>query len=109
MIKTLRITTIVAAIMAGLLLVFPVVFGVRSDGKIEELLKEPGVIERFKEAAGTKAREVEGQSPLVTQAEAFGLYLNGPPKPKPVAMPQTAPTLPRPSAPVSTKFRKSVV
>jgi hypothetical protein len=106
MIKTLRITTIVAAILAGLLLVFPIVFGVRSDGKIEELLKSPGVIERFKEAAGTKAREVEGDSPLIKQAVAFGLYLNGgPPKPKPVAMPQTAPTLPRPSVPVSNKFK----
>jgi len=103
MIKTLRITSIVAAILAGILFVFPVVFGVRSDPQIEQFLSSAGVIEKFREAAGNKAKESENQvSPLVKQAEAFALYLN-PPPPKVV---QTAPvtTAPKPMASVTPKF-----
>lgn len=81
MIKTLRITSIVAAILAVIFFVFPVVFGVRSDESIEELLNSPGVIEKFNKSAD-KAKATQSQSsPLVQQAEAFALYLN-PPKPR---------------------------
>ena len=82
MIKTLRITSIVAVVLAAILLVFPVVFGVRSGEHIEELLKSPGVIEKFNKAVGNKAtRSGNETSPLVQQAGAFALYLD-PPKPK---------------------------
>jgi len=82
MIKTLRITSIVATILAAILLVFPVIFGVRSGEDIEELLKSPGVIEKFNEAVGNNAtRSRDETSPLVQQAGAFALYLN-PPTPK---------------------------
>ena len=89
MIKTLRITSIVAAILAVIFFVLPVVFGVRSDKSMEELLNSPGAIENFiNKSAGDKANASQNQiSPLVQQAEAFALYLN-PPKPrvvKPVA------------------------
>ena len=103
MIKTLRITSIVAAILAGILFVFPVVFGVRSDPQIEQFLSSAGVIEKFREAAGNKAKESENQvSPLVKQAESFALYLN--PPPKPVAQVSPVTTAPKPMAPVSPKF-----
>lgn len=82
MIKTLRITSIVATVLAAILLVFPVIFGVRSGEDIEELLKSPGVIEKFNKAVGNKAtRSRDETSPLVQQAGAFALYLN-PPTPK---------------------------
>ncbi|MHC4556432.1 MAG: hypothetical protein ACYTFW_12385 [Planctomycetota bacterium] len=82
MINTLRITSIIAAILAGIFFVFPVVFGVRSDESLEKFLNSPGVIEKFNSAAGDKARQGGSRvSPLVQQAEAFGLYLN-PPKPQ---------------------------
>ena len=103
MIKTLRITSIVAAVLAGILFIFPVIFGVRSDPQIEQLLSSASVIEKFKEAAGNKAKVSENQvSPLAKQADAFALYLN-PPAPKVV---QTAPaaTAPKPMAPVTPKF-----
>jgi len=105
MIKTLRITSIIAVIVAGILFVFPVLFGVRSDGQIKQLLSSPGVIERFKETAGTKIKETGSQvSPLVRQAEAFALVINPPPKPRPVAPASVVPTEPRPPAPVAPKF-----
>ena len=85
MIKTLRITSIVAAVLAAIFVIFfvlPVLFGVRSGEDIEELLNSPGVIEKFNKAVGNKAtRRGDETSPLVQQAGAFALYLN-PPTPK---------------------------
>jgi len=85
MIKTLRITSVVAAILAGIFFVFPVVFGVRSDEQIDAFVSSPGVREKFEAAASSKEKSNESQaSPLVQQAEAFAMYLN-PPKPNPLA------------------------
>ena len=81
MIKTLRITSIVVTVLAAILLVFPVIFGVRSGKDIEELLKSPGVIEKFNKTVGNKAtRRGNETSPLVQQAGQFASYLNPPPK-----------------------------
>ena len=77
MIKTLRITSVVAAILAGVFFVFPVVYGVRSNERIDEFLKLPSVKDKFENAAENKAKAGESRvSPLVEQAEAFALYLN---------------------------------
>ena len=82
MIRTLRITSILAVALAAVLVVFSVVFGVRGDKDIEKLLGEPDVIEKFNKSSGNKAARGASQvSPLVQQAGAFALYLN-PPKPK---------------------------
>ncbi len=79
MINTLRITGVIAVILAGVLFVFPVVFGVRSDEFINEFLGSPGAREKFEKAASSKAQNTqERASPLVQQAEAFALYLNPP-------------------------------
>jgi hypothetical protein len=104
MIKTLRITSIVAAALGGLLLVFPVVCGVRGDSQIEQLLSSPSVVEKFKEAAGNRVKTSDGEaSPLAKQAEALASYLN-PPAPKPTAQPTQAPKIPTPLTPPSAKF-----
>jgi hypothetical protein len=104
MIKTLRITSIAAVVLAGILFIFPVVFGVRGDGQIEQFLNSAGVIAEFREATSNKAKESDQVSPLVKQAEAFALYLNPPPKPRPVVQaPAVTPEI-RPPAPVSAKF-----
>ncbi len=77
MIKTLRITSVVAAILAGVFFVFPVVYGVRSDERIDEFLKLPSLREKFEDVADNQAKAGESRvSPLVEQAEAFALYLN---------------------------------
>ena len=81
MINTLRITSVVAVLLAGVFFVFPVVFGVRSDPQVNEFVASPGVREKFEQAANSKDKSTENRaSPLVQQAEAFALYLN-PPKP----------------------------
>ncbi len=83
MIKTLRITGILAAILAGILFVFPVVFGVQSNEQVEQLLSSPSVVEKFSESKAGKKADLDstGGGPLVKQAKAFALYLN-PPKSK---------------------------
>jgi len=105
MIKTLRITSIVAAILAGILFVFPVIFGVRSDEEAEQLLNSPGVVEQFKKARSSREKASASQSsPLVSQAKVFAGLIN-PPKPTaPVGKPGSRPvTQPRPIT-VSAKF-----
>ncbi len=103
MVKTLRITTITAALLAAGILIFPAVFGARGDKAIEEFLKSPGAIEKFQRARGDEA-EGEGQiSPLVKQARAFALYLN-PPAPKRLTRTATRPSKPRPKV-TSAKFK----
>jgi len=77
MIKTLRITSVVAAILAGVFIVFPVIYGVRKDESIDKFLNLPSAKEKFESAADSKTKKAENQeSPLVKQAEAFALYLN---------------------------------
>jgi hypothetical protein len=106
MINTLRITGVIAVILAGVLFVFLVVFGSRSDELINEFIGSPGARETFEKATSSKAQNNEERaSPLVQQAEAFALYLN-PPKSGVAAGPrdQKATALLRP--PVTTpKFK----
>ncbi len=106
MIKTLRITTGAAALLSVVFFVFPVAFGFRSDVKSEDFLIAAGVIEKFNEAKVDRAKKSGEQIlPLVKQAEAFGLYLNPPPKPvsKRPPRPNRPDAAPRPKK-VSAKF-----
>ncbi len=104
MIKTLRITSYFAVVLAVVFFVFPAVFGVRGDKQIEQFLNSAGVIEKFKEARGDKVEDSRREiSPLVKQAEAFALYLNPPPKPVP-SVPAVK-SGPRPAGPVTAKFK----
>ena len=93
MIKTLRITSILAAVLAVVLVgffVFRIVRGIRGDENVKEFLKSPNVIEKFKTAEGSRTKSFVGQtSPLVKQAQTFALYLN-PPASKP-RIPQPGP------------------
>jgi hypothetical protein len=108
MLKTLRITSVLAVVLAVVFFVLPAVFGVRGDELAEQFLSSPGAIEVFTEAKGQKGEKSDSQvSPLVKEAEAFGLYLN-PPKPKAPPRPAASKrgsSPPRPSVPVSAKFR----
>lgn len=99
MIKTLRITTIIAAFLAVGLLAFPVVYGDWGDEEIEKFLKSPGAIEKFHKAKGAKVKTGSQVSPLVKQAVAFAWIINPPPTPPP----------PRPILPPVARDRKKPV
>jgi hypothetical protein len=109
MIKTLRITSIIVAIATVVLLILPVVYGVRKDSKIEDFLKKPGVVEKFTATNGQNATKNDNQnSPLVKQAMDLSKYFNPPPPPQPKPQPGApAPSTaqaPAPQGPVSVKF-----
>ncbi len=113
MIKTLRITTIIAAILAVGFLAFPAVYGYRYHGveEIEQFLNSPGAVERFKKAKGAKRVKGGDQiSPLVSQALLFKEYLNPTRRPtvsrpaRTQVTPTQVPDIPKPLGPVSVKF-----
>jgi hypothetical protein len=80
MIKTLRITIIVTAILAVVFFVLSAAFGLRRDKDKEAFLAKPSATAVFKKnAAGRAGKEVE--SPLVKQAQTLALRIN-PPKPR---------------------------
>ncbi len=106
MIKTLRITSIIAAIAAAGLLVLPAVYGVRSNPKIEEFLKSPGIVDKFTSAKGQQTSKDPSQnSPLVKAAVDYATIINPtpPPKPAPSAQPSGS-SQPAPPVPVTAKF-----
>ena len=79
MIKTLRITSIIAAILAVGFFTFPAAFGSRNDKGIKQFLSLPSVVEEFRKARGDKHGGDKDQiSPLLKEAKAFGNYLNPP-------------------------------
>jgi len=105
MIKTLRITSIIAVVLAVVFFALPAAFGFRGDKQIEQFLNSAGVIEGFKGAKGEKSGDNQHEiSPLVKQAEAFALYLNPPPKPTPAPSAPGVKSEPRPAGPVAAKF-----
>jgi len=108
MIKTLRITSIAVVILAGIMLAFPVVFGLRGEEQVEQFLSLPGAIEQFSQGRGDNQQESSERqiSPLIKQAEAFALYLNPPPPKLAAGVSPSRPsidTIPRPER-VSAKF-----
>jgi hypothetical protein len=108
MVKTLRITSFAAVVLAVVFFVLPAVFGFRGDAEIEEFLGLPGAIKEFSELRGQARGEGQSQvSPLIKEAESFASYLNPPANPRPAkSVPPEKPSrVPRPSRAVSPKFR----
>ena len=90
MIKTLRITSILAILLACAFLAVPFIFHKRSDPKAEEILKSEDAVEKFTKTQSQRDVKKDAQaSPLVKQAQAFALFLN-PPAPQPTIEEQQA-------------------
>jgi len=103
MIKTLRITSILAVLLACGLLAVPLIFQKHSNPKAEELLKTESAVEKFSKTQNIMADKKDTQtSPLVKQAQAFATFLN-PPKPEPSPEEQQAELEIRPQV-VTSKF-----
>lgn len=77
MIRTLRITSIVAGLLAAALLVLFSMQGVRPDPEVERLLASPGVIEQFRHRPAAKGSP-DTVSALEGLAEGFSRMLNPP-------------------------------
>jgi hypothetical protein len=109
MIRTLRITSIVAGLLAvGLLAVFSVV-GVRADPELEKLLKSPSVVEQYlRNKDKPLSASMVSSSRLDELARGFARMINPPPSSQPAdaAGGKTGPQNPRSAMPrVSGKFK----
>jgi len=103
--KTLKISTILGAILIAFFMVGAVVFGLRPDAAMAEFIAAPGAVERFKASASLDNKGQNKTSPLVRQARAFAGVLN-PAKPVleiPEA-PSEEPDVPRPVVAVAARF-----
>jgi len=101
--QPLRILGVLGVISAGAVLLACAVQGLRGRGDpdVEEFLRGPGIVERLSRAGDNKGNNSQQEdSPLVSQAQAFAVYLNPPPTRQEV--PARIPTV-RPAAP-SPKF-----
>ncbi len=97
MIKTLQISSILAVVLAAVLFVSSVVFGVHKDAEVEAFLKSPSIKEKFTETMGGAVKRPSDQSsPLVENAQRFASIID-PPKPTTPERPPVSTT------PVATK------
>ncbi len=83
MIETLRITSIIAVLLASAVVVFPVFFGAGGNEEAEKFLNSPSAVEKFlTDSSRARSKASKDQiSPLTKQAKAFALYLNPPAAP----------------------------
>ena len=105
MVKTLRITSVIAAILAFFCVGLSVAFGLRANEARQGFIDSPGAVELFK-AGSEKSPSEDNQQvlPLVKQAKLFALRINPPAPKKPTAQQASAST-PKPRPPkVEAKF-----
>jgi hypothetical protein len=103
MINILRIISLIAAILAVVFLVFPIVYGTHNDEHVKEFLETPEMREKFESAADSRLdKNKDRTSPLVQQAQAFASYLN--PKPTERATTRSIGSKVTHSLPVTPKF-----
>jgi len=84
MVRTLKITSILAVAATIGVVIFLAMAGFRSDPQRDIILNAPGAIEEFKKGATKPAEKQDQISPLIQQAKLFALLINPPPPPKPL-------------------------
>lgn len=121
MLKTLRITSLIALIAAVCGVGAIGVVGLRGDSEIQAFLDTPGVVDTAKGDKPDNIDPKEVESPLVVQSRLFALRIDPPPPPPPPKPPveqrpeptevvkreppkPQPPVIPRPPAQVNAKF-----
>ncbi|MDH4201280.1 MAG: hypothetical protein OEV87_00095 [Phycisphaerae bacterium] len=114
MLKTLRITSIIAVILAFCGAAALIFMGLKGNSQVKAVLSSPGIVEQFKDKVKDQDKKDDKSSPLVAQAKAFAFRIDPPPPPKPPVpkpKPPTAvagpaspkPVIPKPKSPVTVK------
>ncbi|MGA2916402.1 MAG: hypothetical protein ABSE89_10295 [Sedimentisphaerales bacterium] len=103
MAKTLRITTILAALAALGLIILIASKGIASNKEIDKFLASPGIAEQMQSGSGGKS-PVEQETPLIRQAKTFALRIN-PPPPEPVKTQPAPQEAIHPKVEISAKFK----
>lgn len=115
MLKTLRVTSLLAVIVAAIGVVAIAVLGLKGDPQIKQLLERPGIVDELRGKAGQEGVQEEKASPLVAMAKSIALRFDPPPPPKPVVKGKPKPpaevartkpgqNIPQPKVKTSAKF-----
>ncbi len=83
MITTLKITTVLAAVICVCMVGFVGAFGPKGDPEAEKLLDEPSFVDQLKEVITVAKADSGEMSPLVREAQLFAKRINPPRPPKP--------------------------
>ena len=84
MLKTLRVTSLVAVILAAVGVIAIAVLGLKGDPQVKDFLAKPGIVDELRKKAGQEGVQEEKSSPLVAMAKLIALRFDPPPPPKPV-------------------------
>lgn len=103
MITTLKITTVLAAVICVCMVGFVGAFGLKGDPAARKLLDEPSFVDQLKDVITIAKADSDEMSPLVREAQLFANRINPPPSPKP------RPPGPRPPTPGPTPGPKKTV
>ncbi len=82
MITTLKITTVLAAVICVCMVGFVGAFGLKGDPAARKLIDEPSFVDQLKEVITVARADSDEMSPLVREAQLFARRIN-PPRPKP--------------------------
>lgn len=117
MLKTLRITSLIATVVAIAGVVVILLYALKGNSEIREFLASPGIIESIEGQNKSQETKTSKVPPLVAQAKKFALRIDPPPPPpppKPKTQPKTPakvartepkkPAIPTPKVKTSAKF-----
>lgn len=90
MITTLKITTVLAAVICVCMVGFVGAFGLKGDPEAEKLIAEPSFVDQLKEVITVARADSDEMSPLVREAQLFAKRINPPPPPKPPVVKKNA-------------------
>lgn len=112
MITTLKITTILAAVICVCMVGFVGAFGLKGDPEARKLLDEPSFVDQLKKVITVAKADSNEMSPLVREAQLFAKRINPPPPPPPpIVKTNTTKTVGKPgpikAAPHPTPTRSS--
>jgi hypothetical protein len=77
-VRILQIFCFLICLSAGIVLALCIIDLGHKDPEVQRICNQPSVLQRFEELHNQRNTQVEKESPLVVQAQAFATYLNGP-------------------------------
>ncbi|MHC5138545.1 MAG: hypothetical protein ACYSOF_01435 [Planctomycetota bacterium] len=107
MLKTLRVTSLAAVVLAVIGVAAIAVLGLKGDPEIRAFLERKGIVDSLREKADEAGIKEDKSSPLVALAKKMALRFNPPPPPKPVVKsPKPDPKLERKKTPPKIPQKK---
>ena len=107
MLKTLKVTSLAAVVLAVIGVAAIAVLGLKGDPEIRAFLERKGIVDSLREKADEAGTKEDKSPPLVALAKRMALRFNPPPPPKPVVKdPKPDPELVRKKTPPKIPQKK---